>query len=942
MIISLDKSKLNILQMEYEKISLIVNRLNKHLENIQENNFIDYLELNNYQEGLYEIIKKINSEYNSFLKKNNQEIESISKNNFDENYHLINELSKIDKKNIESLDNFPLATLHDYLINQIETIGYPSLKEGSNLILGEIKYNIFENLYHSYLMELEDIFIPIKFNLSSNNKNKVTKKIEPIFKIGPSYLNDSLKIVGTIKFILSEKLSLLVTGFFPKNNLNLEIKTCQIIRPILFNKKKVLNDLIVEKTSIPDDWVKSYLRNINLVFIYSLNKTEFMKMIEKDYSYYLELSNTTFINIMKKFIHKNTTIKEMYRIIFLFLLGNDDTEDMASLLYSLIKEKKLGTSIISKMIHSNLSYYQQLKLKRANCNLKEELEKIQNLNLDEVDYKKQLLVNKNIPEKVKSLALEKVEEMKQGSNDYYKQLTFVKYILKFPWPSPVDDLDFTNLQKDDNKKTEYIKNVENKLTELSYGHQEAKKSLLQLVGKWISNPTGEGSAIGLVGPPGVGKTLLAKSVSEALDIPFAQITLGGQNDGELLHGHGYTYTGSQPGMIIKKMIETGKQRCILYFDELDKATEKNGKVNEISSILIHLTDPNMNSTFQDRFFQGIDFPLNKVIFMFSYNDSDLIDPILLDRIREIKVKPYTLEDKLKIVNNFMIKEICKNVGFEENQIKIPNKLIEEIIENYTNEAGVRGIKRIMEDLFLNLNLDKIYKRGVFKNKKNTINLKKKDVEGYLNKPSKDEQLIHDNPEVGIINGLYATSSGLGGIIPIQIFSNYDVDDKFEIKLTGKQGDVMKESVHCSYTAAMHYLENNLELYPFIDNLNDYVKSKFKNGFHVHAPSTSTPKDGPSAGCAFTSAFISRITGRKIKNDVGMTGEIELTGKITKIGGLLYKLTGAKKAGVKLIFIPKENEDDLKDIKQKNPKLIDKDFVVKSVDNIKDVIPEILI
>lgn len=930
--------------MEYEKISLIVNKLNKHLEFIQENNFIDYMELSKSQEGLYDIIKKINSEYNIYLKKNNQEIETNSKINLDENYHLINELSNIDTKNIVSLNDFPLASLHDYLITEIKKLGYSSFREGTQLILGEIKYQIFNSLYNNYIYELEGVFIPLKFNLITNNKNKnkVIKKTEPIFTMGPSYLNDSLKIVGTIKFNISDKTILSITGFYPKNNLNLEIKTCQILKPILFNKKRELNDLIIEKTSIPDEWVKSYLRNINLVYIYSLSKTEFVKMIEKEYTNYLELSNTTFINIMKKFIHKNTTIKDMYRIIFLFLLGNDDTEDMASLLYSLIKEKKLGTSLISKMIYSNLSYYQQLKIKRANSNLKDELEKIQNLNLDEVDYKKQLLVNKNIPDKVKSIVLEKVEEMKQGSNDYYKQLTFVKNILKFPWPSIADDLNFTNLQNDDTKKTEYIKNVESKLSELSYGHLEAKKTLLQLVGKWISNPTGEGSAIGLVGPPGVGKTLLAKSVSEALDIPFAQITLGGQNDGELLHGHGYTYTGSQPGMIVKKMIDTGKQRCIIYFDELDKATEKNGKINEISSILIHLTDPNMNSTFQDRFFQGIDFPLNKVIFMFSYNDSDLIDPILLDRIREINIKPYTLSDKLKIVSNFMIKEISKNVGFEENLINFSIKLIGELIENYTNEAGVRGIKRLMEDLYLNLNLDKIYKRGVFKTYKNKINIKKKDIEGFLNKPRKEEQLIHNESEVGIINGLYATSSGMGGIIPIQIFSNYDVDDKFEIKLTGKQGDVMKESVHCSYTAAMNYLETNLELYPSINNLNNYVKEKFKNGFHVHAPSTSTPKDGPSAGCAFTSAFISRITGLKIKNDIGMTGEIELTGKITKIGGLLYKLTGAKKTGVKLIFIPKENEDDLKEIKNKNPKLLDKNFCVKCVDNIKEIIPEILL
>jgi ATP-dependent Lon protease len=190
----------------------------------------------------------------------------------------------------------------------------------------------------------------------------------------------------------------------------------------------------------------------------------------------------------------------------------------------------------------------------------------------------------------------------------------------------------------------------------------AKKSLLQTIGKWISNPSSQGTCFGLVGPPGVGKTLLAKSISKALDIPFSEITLGGQNDGEILHGHGYTYSGSQPGLIIKKMVEMGKSRCILYFDELDKACSKHGSINEITSILIHLTDPNMNKTFQDRFFQGVDFPLDKAIIIFSYNDPKLVDPILLDRIKQIEVSAYNIIDKKKIVKNFIIPELVNSIG----------------------------------------------------------------------------------------------------------------------------------------------------------------------------------------------------------------------------------------------------------------------------------------
>ena len=929
--------KLSLLNHQYQDVSSTTKDLNTHLENLNRHLLIDYNELINYQSTLYDIIKKINSNYNKYLKTFKEPIDNLTSDDdmiIDNNILLLEEIKDISKEKT-IFNEYPLENLKYNLNQLILRLGHPSLKSGLKHVLFNIRYDILEETHKELLDELEGIFIPVKFSLSE-------KKLKSYnFSIDKPYLNDTLGITChlTIPF---DNSSVCITGFFPKNNLNLEVKTCQIIRRILFNFKKNLCNYCSTETSIPDNFIKAYLRNINLKYIYNNNKISFKKMIEQDYQDFLSLSNSTFIIVYNKFINKKTTIKEMYRIIFLLLLGDDDTEDMASLLYSLIKEKKLGHSQISKLIYQNLSFYQQLKLKRANYNIKEELEKIQAMSMEDIDYKKQIVVNKNIPPKVKTLMLEKVEEMKNGSNDYYKQLTFVKNLLKFPWPSPGDDIFFDNLATDNSKASLYIKQIEEKLLSLSFGHLEAKKSLLQLVGKWISNPKSSGSAIGLVGPPGVGKTLLAKSISQALNIPFAQITLGGQNDGELLHGHGYTYTGSQPGMIVKKMIEAGNQRCILYFDELDKATPKNGKVNEISSILIHLTDPNMNNSFQDRFFQGVDFPLNKVIFVFSYNDSDLIDPILLDRIKEIKVKPYTVQDKINIVQNFILPEMKQNVGMEKLKIDFPDALIEELIENYTNEAGVRGIKRIFENLLLNLNLDKIYKRNLFKRNRKIIKIKKEDIVNYLNKPTSDIQEIHSHPEIGIINGLYATTTGTGGIIPIQIFKNYSVDEEFEIKLTGKQGDVMKESVHCSYTAAMNYLSNHLDNFPLIENLDGYTKALFKTGFHVHAPSTSTPKDGPSAGCAFTSAFISRITGRKIRNDIAMTGEIELTGRITKIGGLLYKLQGAKKAGVKLVFIPKENENDFEEIKNKNPKLIDDSFNVKIVENISEIIPEILL
>ena len=239
-------------------------------------------------------------------------------------------------------------------------------------------------------------------------------------------------------------------------------------------------------------------------------------------------------------------------------------------------------------------------------------------------------------------------------------------------------------------------------------------------------------------------------------------------------------------------------------------------------------------------------------------------------------------------------------------------------------------------------MDKIYKRNEFSSG-NIKEITKEVILRILDKPKHDNTIIHDKPSVGIINGLYATASGDGGIIPIQIFNNFAPNStSYEIKLTGKQGDVMKESVHCSLTAAIDYIRRNGKKYPQIKNLDEYLVNNFKYGFHVHAPSTSTPKDGPSAGCAFTSAFISRILGKPIRNDIAMTGEVELTGRITKIGGLNFKLIGSKKAGVKLVFVPKENLKDLEEIKIKYPTLIDENFVVKTFEYIDEIIDEILV
>jgi endopeptidase La len=541
-----------------------------------------------------------------------------------------------------------------------------------------------------------------------------------------------------------------------------------------------------------------------------------------------------------------------------------------------------------------------------------------------------------MPNYVKKCVSEKIEEMKTGSSEYYKQLTYVKMLLNYPWPAENEHFYFAELKNDTARSREFLDSSKKILDDMVYGHEGCKSAIQEMIAKWLSNPKAAGKAIGLHGNPGIGKTLIAKGLGKALNIPFVQINLGGLDDGCVLCGHSYTYSAAQAGLIVKKMIEAGSSRCIMYFDELDKACKKHD-VNEVYNILIHLTDPNTNQEFSDRFFQEINFPLDKVLFVFSYNSPELVDKILRDRLQEIEVKPYTLSDKLIITKQFLIKEICEGIGLNKDMFVIKDNVIEYLIENYTHESGVREIKRKIESLFLKLNIDKYYNRGPFNgvditSSSTIIAISIDIVNEYLKKPKINIRKIHSIPAIGIINGLYATTTGQGGLVPIMINPNF-TGETFELRMTGSHGKVMKESVEYSYTTAINLVKKELRI-NFLEN--------HKSGLHVHTPDGSTPKDGPSAGCAFTIAFISVILGKKIRHDCALTGEIEPTGKVSAIGGLHYKLIGAKKAGVKTVFVPQENEEDYQEIKDKSPILFDENFAVIIVDNVYDILKHIMI
>jgi len=468
------------------------------------------------------------------------------------------------------------------------------------------------------------------------------------------------------------------------------------------------------------------------------------------------------------------------------------------------------------------------------------------------------------------------------------------------------------------KNTEFIdksvKNINDVLDESIFGHDHAKKQILKIIAQWMNGEQG-GYCFGFEGSPGVGKTSLAKKglakclVDEnGISRPFAFIALGGSSNGSTLEGHSYTYVNSTWGRITDILMETKCMNPIIYIDELDKVSKtEHGK--EIIGILTHLIDTTQNDTFQDKYFSGINLDLSKVLFIFSYNDPDQIDRILLDRIHRIRFDNLSLDDKKVIVSKYIIPEINKKMGFANETVELSDDVIEYIIETYTLESGVRKLKEVLFDLFGEINIELLkYESDInipFIITKDLIDNK------YLKKYYKIEYTkIHEENQVGIINGLWANSLGKGGIIPIE--TNYFPTSNFlDLKLTGLQGDVMKESMNVAKTLAWN-LTNDKQKTLLLKKFND-TKCQ---GLHVHCPQGAVSKDGPSAGTAITIAIYSLFNSLKIKNNIAITGEINLQGQVTAIGGLESKILGGIRGGVTTFLFPKSNSRDFKEFMEK--------------------------
>ncbi len=589
-----------------------------------------------------------------------------------------------------------------------------------------------------------------------------------------------------------------------------------------------------------------------------------------------------------------------------------------------IHTKKINNKIISKqhISENDIKIMKKLYSQGEKNILLENIQKINKLKLNQIILTENKKYSK---QELKKIILDFIE-------DNISNINLINQLYNL-YPNKTNIL-LNNLHKLNQNFTyikDYISNIKNVLDDSVYGHNNAKQQIEKIIGQW-ANGEQTGYCFGFEGSPGVGKTSLAKKgISNCLkdengsSRPFAFIKMGGDTNGSTLHGHNYTYVGATWGSIVQILMDTQVMNPIIFIDEVDKISKtEHGK--ELIGILTHLLDFTQNDCFQDKYFTGIDLDLSKALFILSYNDPSMIDKVLLDRIHRIKFNHLSLDDKIIITNKHLLPEILNKMGLE-NMIIIKEDAITFLIEHYTIESGVRKLKELLFEIIGEINI------SIFKNnlivEEYPIVLDIDDIQKYLkDKPQINTPTIFEENKIGIVNGMWANSLGQGGIL--SLFAQYYPSNNFmDLKLTGSLEKVMSESVHVAQTLAWDLTSNDRK--ETINQMNN------KRGIHIHAADGSISKDGPSGGVAITTLIFSLLNDLKIKQNFGITGEIDLNGNVCEIGGLDLKILGSVKSGCNSFLFPTKNKKDYEKLieKYKNTDMF-KDISFYPVDRIEQV------
>jgi ATP-dependent Lon protease len=442
-----------------------------------------------------------------------------------------------------------------------------------------------------------------------------------------------------------------------------------------------------------------------------------------------------------------------------------------------------------------------------------------------------------------------------------------------------------------------------------FGLEKIKERIIEFLAVQKRMEKIKGPILCLVGPPGVGKTSLGKSIAKATNRQFVRMSLGGVRDEAEIRGHRRTYIGSLPGKIIQMMKKAGTKNPLILLDEIDKVG--NDYRGDPSSALLEALDPEQNVTFNDHYLE-VDYDLSDVMFVTTANTLNILPP-LLDRMEVIRIPGYTEDEKINIANKYLVPKQIKENGVKKEELELEDGTVKEIIRSYTRESGVRNLEREISKV-----ARKVVKKVVSgEEKKVTVN--DKNVHDFLGVKKFKYGEVETEDKVGIVTGLAWTEFG-GEILKIEAVH---MPGKGRMQITGKLGDVMQESVK----AAKSFVRSKSLEYGIIPPIFE------KKDFHIHVPEGATPKDGPSAGIGMVTSIVSSITNNPVHKHIAMTGEVTLTGQVLPIGGLKEKLLAAHRAGIKEVIIPKENEKDLTDI----PKKVREDIKITVVENVDEVL-----
>lgn len=590
------------------------------------------------------------------------------------------------------------------------------------------------------------------------------------------------------------------------------------------------------------------------------------------------------------------------------IIEHDQIEDRFTELM-IVLERELGilrlqgeiTEMVKQQVEDNQKdYYLREQIKAIHKELGEDDAE------SEADKFERKLEKLKAPAKVKKKIKEEIGRYKRISSNNSESAVirgYLETLLAMPWKKASQD----------NTDVEHAKEI---LDADHYGLEKVKERILEYLAVKKLNKEGTGTILCLVGPPGTGKTSIAKSVAKALGRKYVRICLGGVRDEAELRGHRRTYVGAMPGRVITAVKNAKVKNPLILFDEIDKMVS-DGR-GDPAAALLEILDPEQNKHFSDHYLE-LPFDLSKAFFICTANGTDTISRPLLDRMEVIELPGYTENEKFHIAKEHLWAKQLKQNGITRSQLTITDKALRTMILRYTREAGVRGLERKIASVCRKAAKAVAQADDGTKTK---LRISDRNIKEYLGKPVYKPNAANEKPEVGIVRGLAWTSVG-GETLEIEVVV---LNGTGKLELTGKLGDVMKESARIALTYVRFLVQDEVD--------EDYFE---KHDIHIHVPEGATPKDGPSAGITMTTAIYSAVTGKPVRADIAMTGEVTLRGRVLPIGGLKEKLLAAKQAGIKEVLVPKENSRDVDEMETE----ILEGIILQYVHCVEDVLKEAL-